>query len=175
MHETRCFERISMSCSIIEFNFNKYNYLYTFIKYKVWFYIRICIFKCNIREKKANNVYLCVTDNEWWEQWSIRYIFITWPLDTNVWPQDTSVCPGHTIMWPRDSNCRVPKLKGMLSYLYTFIKYKVWFYIRICIFKCNIRKKPIRYLCATDNELWEREVLSNQFFDGDNVITKQIL
>ena len=72
-----------------------------------------------------------------------RYIFITWPLDTNAWPQDTSVCPGHTIMWsrdtntwpqdtsvcpehtimwsrdtntwPQDSNCRVPKLKGMLS------------------------------------------------------------
>jgi hypothetical protein len=52
-----------------------------------------------------------------------KYIFITWPLDTNVWPQDTSVCPGHTIMWPRDSNCRVPKLKGMLSSLINTIIY----------------------------------------------------
>jgi len=51
-----------------------------------------------------------------------RYLFITWPLDTNAWPQDTSVCPGHTITlswdtntWPQDSNWRVHKLKGMLS------------------------------------------------------------
>ena len=43
------------------------------------------------------------------------YIFITWPLDTNAWPQDTSMSAGHTIMWPGDSNCRVSKLKGMLS------------------------------------------------------------
>ena len=36
-------------------------------------------------------------------------------------------------------------------------KIKVWFYIRICIFKCNIRKKAINVS------------LCNQFFDGDNI------